>query len=73
MPHNDLNLFCKIYLDTDLDRAIILSDISRAIGGQPGQYSSLFHAICDLDVIRNDDFHEQRRKVAPDGFCSQNI
>lgn len=68
MPHNNLNLFCKIYLDTDLDRAIVLSDISRTIGGQPGPYSSLVHGICDLDVIRNDDFNEQKRKVLPDGF-----
>lgn len=74
MPHHNLNLFCKIYLDTDLDRAIILSDISGAIGGQPGPYSSLVHGICDLDVIRNDDFNEQKRKVLPDGFLfSKNL
>lgn len=68
MLNNNLELFCKIYLDTDFDRALILPNIREVIGGELEQYSSLANENCNLYVLRNDDFHEHRRNELPDGF-----
>jgi len=68
MLDNNLELFCKIYLDSDFYRVIILSNIREVIGGELGQYSSLANDNCNLDVLRNDDFQEHRRNELPDGF-----
>lgn len=68
MIDNTFDLYCKIYLDTDLDRDLVLSTITGIVGGEHEEYFSLVNDIFNLDVIRNDDFHELRRNAAPDGF-----
>lgn len=59
--------FCKIFLDTDIERTDILASIKENIGGKL-ENSSIINDVCNLDLIRNDDFHELRRNELPDGF-----
>jgi hypothetical protein len=64
----NFELFCKLYLDSDYNRDEILMDIKEIIGGEIGRFSSLANDNCNLDVLRNDDFQENRRNEHPDGF-----
>lgn len=67
MLNDDFDPFCKIFLDTDFDRDTVLAYIKENIGGVL-EKSSITNDICNLDLLRNDDFHEQKRNESPDGF-----
>ncbi|WP_019909796.1 hypothetical protein [Paenibacillus sp. HW567] len=67
MLNDDFDPYCKIFLDTDFDRNIVLASIKENIGGVL-ERSNITNDICNLDVLRNEDFHEQRRNELSDGF-----
>ncbi|WP_379151051.1 1,4-dihydroxy-6-naphthoate synthase [Paenibacillus sp. sgz5001063] len=67
MLNDDFDPFCKIFLDTDFDRTAVLASVRENIGGVLEQ-SSITNDICNLDLLRNDDFHEHKRNESPDGF-----
>ncbi|MHA6530792.1 1,4-dihydroxy-6-naphthoate synthase [Paenibacillus sp. BAC0078] len=67
MLNDDFDPYCKIFLDTDFDRNIVLASIKENIGGVLEQ-SNITNDICNFDVLRNDDFHEHRRNESSDGF-----
>lgn len=67
MLQDDINLFCKIFIDTDDSREEIISFVFASIDGERDKWS-VSNKFCNLDLLKNDDFNEFKRTQKPDGF-----
>ncbi|WP_027085179.1 hypothetical protein [Cohnella panacarvi] len=67
MNSDDIDLFCKVFIDTDFGREEVVSFVSESIDGTIERWS-VSNKYCNLDLLRNDDFNEAKRAQGPDGF-----
>jgi hypothetical protein len=61
------NLYCKIFLDCDLNRDQLIQIIVTLIGGRI-ESETILNDYCEIDIEENEDFHDIRRYENPDGF-----
>lgn len=67
MLRDDIDLFCKIFIDTDIGREEVVSFVSESLDGILERWS-VSNTYCNLDLLKNDDFNETKRTQRPDGF-----
>jgi len=65
--HNN-NTYCKVFINTDLDEASLLSIISQLINGKINNINTITSRYIDLDVISNDEFNEKNTSLPKSGF-----
>ena len=58
--------YCKIFVDFSESRDVLSKAIQRVVGGTV-QQRTVVSEICEVDVIRNEDFDESKRD-SNDGF-----
>ncbi|EAZ92764.1 hypothetical protein [Crocosphaera chwakensis] len=61
------NLYCKVFLDTDINREQLLPLIAKLINGKVSR-REIETSIAKISVRTNDDFDENQREEFPDGF-----
>lgn len=65
---NNLNLYCKVFINTQLDEASLVKIIAQLINGKISQINSISSDYLDLDVISNKEFDEKYINLPIDGF-----
>jgi hypothetical protein len=63
----DEELYCKIYVDSDLDREKLVDFVAEAIGG-PARGHTVESRTAEVDVKRNEDYLESADRGNPDNF-----
>jgi hypothetical protein len=61
------NLYCKIFLDCDLEREQLTQMIAISIDGRI-ESKTILSNYCEIDIKNNEDFHDIQRHDYPDGF-----
>ncbi|MEO3943986.1 1,4-dihydroxy-6-naphthoate synthase [Gorillibacterium sp. CAU 1737] len=67
MVPDDVDFFCKLFIDTDHDREKVISFVSESIAGRMEGWC-VSNPYCSLYLVKNDDFHVAKRLQRPDGF-----
>jgi hypothetical protein len=62
-----MSLYCKIYLDTDLSKDKVLELIAQITSGR-SQMRTVSSAHCEIDVVLNEDFDDEKKREEEDGF-----
>jgi len=62
-----MKLYCKVFLDTSLSKPALLALLATWTGGQV-QLRTISAPTCEIDVVANEDFDEDRRNRIEDGF-----
>ncbi len=62
-----MDLYCKILVQTDHDRAWLLEQVCRVVGGSPSDWSAIFDG-GEIEVRNNEDADSARFASRPDGF-----
>jgi hypothetical protein len=60
-------LYCKIFLDCDINQDQLIQLIATLIDGQ-AEFKTVSNDHCEIDVEKNEDFHDIQRHDYPDGF-----
>ncbi|MCH8290755.1 1,4-dihydroxy-6-naphthoate synthase [Candidatus Poribacteria bacterium] len=63
----DNDLYCKIYVDTDMTHDQLVKTVARLLAGTV-EMNTVAMSNCEIDVRKNEDFDDIRRKEFPDGF-----
>jgi hypothetical protein len=61
------NLYCKIFLDCDISQDQLIKLIAILIDGQI-EFKTVSNDHCEIDIEKNEDFHDIQRHDYPDGF-----
>jgi hypothetical protein len=61
------NLYCKIFIDTDVSDEVVVQRISSLASGEIDQWSVVTEW-GEIDIVDNDDFDDLKREEKPDGF-----
>lgn len=61
------NPYCKIFIDTDKSRDEILGFLLDFMRGEE-EKGVISNSICNLNVVKNDDYNEHQKQIYPDGF-----
>ena len=61
------SLYCKIFIDTDEAKEVILKKLSLIVSGKI-ELRTVTSKWCEMDLVKNDDFDEIKRLEFPDGF-----
>jgi hypothetical protein len=61
------NLYCKIFLDCDLEREQLTQMIAISIDGRI-ESKTILSNYCEIDIENNEDFHDIQRHDYSDGF-----
>lgn len=67
MLYEDMDTYCKVFVDTDIQREDLVHTIARILNGAADQWN-ISTDVCDIDVIKNDEFDEEKVKKESDGF-----
>jgi hypothetical protein len=62
-----MNIYCKIYVESDLDKAELLQLLARLANGSV-HLRTVAAPECEIDVVTNEDFSEARNAQGPDQF-----
>ena len=62
------DLYCKIYVDTDLDIEQQKDKITSVVSGEKVLFRTIATAFGEIDVNINEDFDEKKRNLESDGF-----
>jgi hypothetical protein len=62
-----MNLYCKIFVDTDSEPQRLVDLIARILSA-PHDRWTVNTTLCEIDVEKNEDFDQARRSQSPDGF-----
>lgn len=65
--NNRLNLYCKVFVDTDLDRGKLLGLVVRLTSGSVDRWT-VVSDWGEIDIGKNPDFESMQRQEDPDGF-----
>jgi hypothetical protein len=61
------NLYCKVFLDCDINQEKLIQLIAILIDGQI-EFKTVSNDYCEIDIEKNEDFHDIQRHDYPDGF-----
>jgi hypothetical protein len=61
------NLYCKVFLDCDINQERLIQLMATLIDGRI-ESKTVSNDHCEIDIKKNEDFHEIQRHDYPDGF-----
>jgi len=65
--NEELDYYCGLYLDSSREESLLVSDVARLFNSEcERNYIHLNE--CDISILENDDFDEQKRTNPEDGF-----
>ncbi|ADU75661.1 hypothetical protein M972_112761 [Acetivibrio thermocellus AD2] len=62
------NLYCKIYVDSDLDIEQLKQKIISIVSGEKQLFRTIVTTFGEIDINKNEDFDDEKRKLEVDGF-----
>jgi len=62
------NLYCKIFIDTEIDMDSLINKITEMVTGQKELFRTIVTKFGEIDVNKNEDFNAEKRCMKPDGF-----
>ena len=62
------DLYCKLYVDTDLEIEQLKDKITSIVSGEKQLFRTIVTTYGEIDVNKNEDFDDEKRELVPDGF-----
>jgi hypothetical protein len=66
---NSMNLYCKLYVDTELDRHALTALLAGVMAGEIEDFTIVCSS-AEIDVRINPNYDAHRRSKFPDGFLA---
>jgi hypothetical protein len=67
MMYSEMDLYCKLFVETQLDRAALVRFVAQTVTGTENR-STIVSPWSEVDVRNNDDYDEDRAADPHDGF-----
>jgi hypothetical protein len=65
--NEELNYYCGLFLDSSEEESLLVSEVAKLFNNEP-ERNYIHSSECDISILENDDFDEQRRTNPEDGF-----